>query len=143
MLLMSALAGGTNMQRIPASALIFLASMAPAIAVETRERVESLPDSNPECMEVNGPNCVLRSEVVLPGTATPPGTFAPLSVIVAPAPAPAPPRVEALPGTLAPQGGVIVSAPPPTAPAPEITTVILPPPSSGAQGSATIISPRK
>jgi hypothetical protein len=130
MLLTSALAKDTNMLRIPASVLIFLASIAPTIAAETRERFESLPDSNPECMQVNGPNCVLGSEVVVPRQATPPGTIAPLSVIVAPTPAP--PRAEASPA---------MPAPPPIMAAPEITTVILPPPRTGAQGTATIISP--
>jgi hypothetical protein len=41
---------------------------------------QSLPDSNPECMQVNGPDCVLRSATV------PNRTVAPRAPIVTPLP---------------------------------------------------------
>jgi hypothetical protein len=78
------------MRQIFALIFAFLTTIAPAVAAETTERNESVPDANPACMDINGPDCVLRSQVV------PPRTAAPQGVIVAPAPAP--PIVPA-PGT--------------------------------------------
>lgn len=78
------------MKRIPASIIVFLATIAPAVAAESTERVGSLPDAYPECMQVNGPDCVIRSQVM------PLLTADPQDVLVVPTPAP---PIVAAPGT--------------------------------------------
>lgn len=78
------------MKRIPASLVVFLTAVLPAVAADTTERGESLPDKYPACMDVNGPDCVLRSQYMSPLTATPQG------VVILPAPAL---PVDATPGT--------------------------------------------
>ena len=78
------------MKRIPASIIVFLTAIVPAVAAETTEPGESLPDTYPACMEVNGPDCVLRSQYI------PPPTAAPQGVVILPAAAP---PVSATPGT--------------------------------------------
>lgn len=98
------------MNRIPASIIVFLTAMAPAVAAETTERTESLPDANPACMQVNGPDCVLRSEVV------PPRTAAPQGVVVVPTPVP--------PITAAPGNPTVIAPAPPA----QRSTIILPRP---------------
>jgi hypothetical protein len=149
-----------TMKRIGLSAVIFL-SAAAAVAADL-----SLPDANPACMERNGPDCVLGTQVIVPSRVAPPsGTpLPPSGIVVIPAPAPvtAPASTLAAPGTGVPSPGVVVvtpALPPGTvspsalapagtvvpqqgvvgAPAPAATTgnVITP-----SQGS-TIISPRR
>jgi hypothetical protein len=100
------------MQRMPIFLIVLLAATAPAIAAETTERRDSLPDANPECMQVNGPDCVLKSEFMPPRVAVPPGTVTPSGVVGAPGSAPA---VSATPGSSA----VIA----PAAPAPQSTII--------------------
>jgi hypothetical protein len=125
----------TIMKRISASTILFLATIAPAVAAETTERNDSLPDSNPECMQVNGPDCVLKSQVVLPRMAAPPVTAVPPGAVVVPAPTPS--GTVAPRGTVAPQGGVVVPATAPSGTtAQESTNVILP-----QANRPTIISP--
>jgi hypothetical protein len=67
-------------------AFVFAVSIAVAGAVHAQQ---SLPDSNPECMRVNGPDCVLKSATVPNRTVPPPGLITtPLPtppVIIAPA----------------------------------------------------------
>lgn len=132
----------TAMKRIIASVIVFLAAGVPGFAAETSE---SIPDAHPECMERNGPDCVLQGQVV-PRRAAPATIIVPPGVIVAPPIAPpvvVSPR-GALPplGTL-PQSGLVGSPEviAPTSPAANTsgsTNVIAP----SGQGS-TIISPRK
>ena len=84
------------MKRIPASIIVFLTAIAPAAAAETTERPQSVPDANPACMQVNGPDCVLRSQVV------PPRTAAPQGVVVVPTPAPPITAAPGIPTVIAP-----------------------------------------
>ena len=74
------------MKRIIAATIVLLAGVAPAGAAETSA---SLPDAYPACMERNGPDCVLRSQVVPPRVT-------------------APPTVIAVPPATTPQSGVVV-----------------------------------
>jgi len=69
------------------TASAFALSVACAGAVHAQQ---SLPDSNPECMQVNGPDCVLRSATVPNRTAAPP---APITTPLPPAPVPTAPAV--------------------------------------------------
>jgi hypothetical protein len=106
------------MKKIHSSVIVFLASIAPAIAADTTGRMESLPDANPECMQVNGPDCVLRSEFAPPRVTAPPATTTPSGVVGMPAPA--------TPGT--------------TTIAPGSATVIAP---AAPATNSTVISPRR
>ena len=117
------------MKRISLSLYVLLAAMGPAVAADTTVRIESVPDANPECMERNGPDCVLRSQVVPPRTATSPG------VVVVPAPT--------TPMTLVPQGAVGVPAPTPSNPAAQDTTTVIMPDSSTfiTPGNPSVITP--
>ena len=128
-----------NMQRLSASIVLILAAIGPAIAAETTERGESILDAYPECMEVNGPDCVLRSQD------RPPLTAAPRGVVILPAPGSptaATPGVVVLPAPASPiaatPGVVVISPPaPPMDATPGTSTIIVP-----ARG-ATLISPRQ
>jgi len=95
LLLRPAFAQEATMKRIVTAIFILLATGAPVIAAETTERNDSVPDANPECMQVNGPDCVLRSDVMTPRAVAPPLTAIP------PAP-PVPPVIIAPPGTVSP-----------------------------------------
>jgi hypothetical protein len=108
------------MKQFSAMIILFLVTIGPAAAAETTERMESLPDSHPECMQVNGPDCVLGSPRMSPRVTAPPVTVVPHGVVVSPATIIAP-----------------VSASPVTSET-EVTDVIMPPPAqrriTGAQG---------
>ena len=100
--------------------ILFLVTIGPAAAAETTERMESLPDSHPECMQVNGPDCVLGSPRTSPRVTARPVTVVPAGVVVSPA------------ATVAPVSGS------PVATEAEVTNVIMPPQAqhriTGAQG---------
>jgi hypothetical protein len=107
------------MRRIPVAMMALLAVIGNATAAETTDRMESLPDAHPECMQVNGPDCVLNSPYAPPRVAAPAVTQLPPGVVVSPAP-------MAAPASGAPIAG-----------ATEVTNVIMPPPAqrriTGAQ----------
>ena len=159
------------MKRIFLSVILFLSTLMPAVAAETTDRAESIPDANPACMERNGPDCVLKSQVVPPRVAAPPGSVIPpadsTGVVVIPAPGtatapgvvvvPAPGDTATIRGTANPQGLVGSPAAPPADSAtmrgtgnPQgVSGSSAPAPASGAtvitpsgQGS-TVISPRR
>lgn len=110
------------MDRISASTGIFLALVAPVVAAQSSERSESLPDANPACMERNGPDCVLGTQVIPARRAAPPGPgVPPTGVVVVPSSTVTPPGVAAS-GTPLPRSGVVVIVPP--APATPSGTVI-------------------
>lgn len=50
------------MMKFYAFVVVFLASIASAIAADSTERGISLHDAYPACMERDGPNCVLREQ---------------------------------------------------------------------------------
>ena len=121
------------MKRTALSILIFLAAIASTAAAETTDRAESVPDANPECMDRNGPDCLLQGATV-PSRMAPPPT-----VIVIP-------PVE--PPVIVPPAVVTVIAPgvpAQSAPLPQTTGAASPPvkvtPAPPAKGSA-IIAPR-
>ena len=122
-----------KLKRIPVFVCVLLANMGPALAAETTVRIESVPDANPECMERNGPDCVLRSQVVPPRTATQPGG------VVGPAA-----TLPGTAGTTASGSATIITPDNSTVIAPANSSVITPgstvfTPSSGS----TIIAPRR
>ena len=132
----------TTMKQITVSVIALFTAIAPAVAL-----AQSVPDANPECMERNGPDCVLQGQVVT-RRAAPPAEIVPPGVVVVP---PVTPSVVVAPsGTLPPRGTVPSSGlvgspeavvPAPASPAANIsgsTNVIVP----SGQGS-TIISPCK
>jgi hypothetical protein len=120
MLLNSALIKDVTMKRISASMVVFLAGIAAAVAADPVERAESLPDAYPECMQVNGPDCVLRSQ------ASPARTAAPAGTIISPA-------------TIVPPGAPAAVTAVPVSTATEVTNVIMPPPAE----RRTIAAPGK
>ena len=96
--------------------MLVLTTIMPAGAADTTERLDSLPDAHPECMQVNGPDCVLRSPTM-------PSRTAPPQVTIAPPVAAGTPVAPALPGTaLAP------ATTSPVTTSTEVTDVIMPPP---------------
>jgi len=132
------------MTRISAAIFVFLAAIAPAIAADIAEPNVSVPDANPECMDRNGPDCVLGAQVVPSRVAAPPRTLVapadPTGVVVVPAPTPL--GTIAPPGMIVPQGVVGTPAPAPvtttTTTVPGTSTVITP-----ASPGVSIISPRR
>ena len=82
----------TIMKTFTACAFAFCAVIAPAAIAQP----QSLPDSNPECMQVNGPDCVLKDSTV------PSRISAPRITITPPLPitpvVPVPPPTERVPG---------------------------------------------
>ncbi|MCE9641318.1 MAG: hypothetical protein K8S22_14435 [Betaproteobacteria bacterium] len=127
------------MKPISILVLALFAALAPAVVL-----AQSVPDANPECMERNGPDCVLPSALV-PQRAGPPIVVVP-PIVVPPVTPPAgtvSPQATLPPRGTAPSSGIVGSPEPvpPAAPAsttPGSSNVIVP----SGQGSA-IISPRK
>ena len=89
-------------------ALALATCAVPAFAAETTDNPQSLPDSNPACMQVNGPDCVLPSAIYPSRVASPRDTIVTPPVVVPP---PAPVATVLKPG--AAQQGVIAPRPSP------------------------------
>jgi hypothetical protein len=108
------------MRQTSVAMMALLAAIGNATAAETTDRMESPPDAHPECMQVNGPDCVLESPYQPRRVAAPAVTQLPPGVVVSPA------------TIVAPASGA------PIAGETEVTNVIMPPPaqrrSTGAQG---------
>ena len=125
-----------------ASLILFLAAIAPvALAADaTTERLESVPDANPACMDRNGPDCVLKSQIVAPRYAAPPVTAIP-PVAVPPVGAPMfPPQITTTDNTnvVVPPGSTIITPRGATGSTGSTGTTG----STSSTGSATIIAPQ-
>ena len=130
-----------TVKQITVSFFVFLATIFPAAAAETTDRGVGLLDTHPECMERNGPDCVL------PAAIAPPRTAAPQGVAVAPPVVPpviVPPSVP-IETPPAPPITLVPGIPAPFAPAPPIKNAPSTPTEAGPAQPAqrsTIISPR-
>ena len=124
------------MKRIFVPIVFVAAGIAPAFSADSNQ---SLPDSNPACTQVNGPDCVLQAPLILPRMAAPQGlitTPVPVPPVIV-APVSPSERLTATPPVITPPAGT------PTTPAAAPGT-----PTEGARGAAaagrsTIISPQK
>jgi hypothetical protein len=67
---------GVTMKTTAATSIALLLAAVAAHA-QTTERNLAVPDAVPECMERNGPNCVLKSEVITPRVGPPTITVIP------------------------------------------------------------------
>ncbi len=90
------------------AAVTFALGSASAFAADTSDNPQSLPDSNPACMQINGPDCVLPSATYPSRIAAPRNGIVTPPVVVPPA-APVEPSLK--PG--AAQQGVIAPRPSP------------------------------
>lgn len=119
------------MKRWSAVLIVFFTA-APALAAETTDRNESVPDAVPACMERNGPDCMLKSDMVVP-RAAPPIVVIPPAI---PAPAPTPPSGNVSATSARPTAGLVGSD---VVTTPSGTTVVITPSgNSTSSGNTTI-----
>ena len=57
--------------RVALTCIAMMAATAPAFSAETTDRNISVPDAVPACMERNGPDCLLKSDIVAPRVLAP------------------------------------------------------------------------
>jgi hypothetical protein len=117
------------MKPIAASLALLLAAAAPALAQNT-ERNVSVPDAVPACMERNGPDCVLKSDVVAPRAAAGLGVVPPATPVTPPVEVVPPGTVGIAPA--APPAGLVggsaaANVPSQTVTTPSGTTVVVTP----------------
>ncbi len=68
------------MHRLAASVIVFFTAGAPVFAAQTTDRNESVQDAIPACMERNGPDCTLKSDIYIPRAAPGIIVISPVSV---------------------------------------------------------------
>lgn len=85
-----------------ASLVAFFTVVAPAVLAQTTNRNLSVPDANPACMERNGVDCVLKSDVVAPRVTAPPSGVTPPVTTTSPA---TPPTIIISPSATRPLSG--------------------------------------
>ena len=110
--------------------------VAPAFAQNT-ERNIAVPDAVPACMERNGPDCVLRSDVGMPRAA---GGIIVVQPVTTPPPREIPGTISTLPNqptTGLIGGGPATSAPSTTTPPPGTTLIVTPGSNSTSSGFTT------
>ena len=122
------------MKRLAACVIVFFTAGAPAFAAQTTDRNESVQDAIPACMERNGPDCTLKSDLFFPRAAPgiiviPPASVSPGATVPAG-------TVSAVPGR--PPTGLVGSE---VVTTPSGTTVIITPSgNSTSTGNTTIPS---